>query len=132
MELRRGRGDGFSRLVYQILVIEKRRPIREVAAAVGMEYASFHARVIGRTHFKAEEVGRLIAAVPDSRLCDYLLYSTPFTAVPRPQPSADPNRGAFEAAVQLATESLATIAHIGETLRGDHLDIAAYEHLSNH
>ena len=84
MENRPARGDGFSKLVYQILVIEKRRAIRDVAAAVGMEYASFHARVIGRTHFKAEEVSRLIAEVPDPRLCDYLLRNTGFIAVPPP------------------------------------------------
>ncbi|MBS0644451.1 MAG: phage regulatory CII family protein [Acetobacteraceae bacterium] len=132
MQLRPARGDEFSRLVYRILVTEKRRAIRDVAAAVGMEYASFHARVIGRTHFKAEEVSRLIAEVPDPRLCDYLLSNTAFVAVPRPMPSRTPQQSTFQAAVQLATESLATIAHIGETVLGGQLDTSGYEHLSNH
>ena len=44
----------------------------------------------------------------------------------------NPNQGAFQAAVQLASESLATIGHIGETLLNGELDAAGYEHLSNH
>ena len=132
MEARHARGDEFSRLVYQILVIEKRRAIRDVAAAAGMEYASFHARVIGRTHFKAQEVSRLIAEVPDPRLCDYVLRNTSFVAVPRPMATATPRQSAFQAAVQLASESLATIGHIGSTLLDGQLDQEGYEHLSNH
>lgn len=132
METRHTRGDEFSRLVYRILVTEKRRAIRDVAIAIGMEYASFHARVIGRTHFKAEEVSRLIAEVPDPRLCDYLLRNTAFVAVPRPMPTVSPKQSAFQAAVQLANESLATIAHIGDTLLDGQLDAAGYEHISNH
>jgi hypothetical protein len=132
MLARQGRGDELSRLVYQILVTEKRRPIREIATAVGMEYASFHARVIGRTHFKADEMSRLIREVPDPRLCDYLLRNTQFVAVPRPAPSTNPTLGVFQAAVQLATESLATVGHIGETLAGAEAGPVAFEHLSAH
>ena len=132
MQAKHVRGDEFSRLVYQILVTEKRRPVRDVAVAVEMEYASFHARVIGRTHFKAEEISRLIREVPDPRLCDYLLRNTPFVAVPRPMPSVNPNQGVFNAAVQLATESLATIAHIGERLLDGQFEMEGYDHLSNH
>jgi hypothetical protein len=132
MLARQGRGDELSRLVYQILVTEKRRPIREIAAAVGMEYASFHARVIGRTHFKAEEMSRLIREVPDPRLCDYLLRNTRFVAVPRPEPSTNPTLGVFEAALQLMSESLATVGHIGETLSEGKTNPAAFEHLSAH
>jgi hypothetical protein len=132
MEARHTRGDEFSRLVYQILVVEKRRAIRDVAASVGMEYASFHARVIGRTHFKAEEVSRLIAEVPDPRLCDYLLRNTIFVAVPKPASTVNPKQNAFQAAVQLATEGMATLGHLGETLLNGQFDQAGYEHLSNH
>jgi hypothetical protein len=132
MHARQGRGDELSRLVYKILVTEKRRPIREIAAAIGMEYASFHARVIGRTHFKAEEMSRLIREVPDPRLCDYLLRNTQFVAVPRPAPTMNPTLGVFQAAVHLATESLATVEHVGETLAGAEAGPIAFEHLSAH
>jgi len=132
MSTRQGRGDELSRLVYKILVTEKRRPIREIAAAIGMEYASFHARVIGRTHFKAEEMSRLIREVPDPRLCDYLLRNTAFVAVPRPAATLNPTLGIFQAAVHLANESLATVEHIGETLAGADLGPLAFEHLSTH
>src|SRR4051794_3710174 len=100
-------GDGFSRLVRQVLVIEKRRPMRDVAEALGMDYAIFHARVAGRTRFKPEEISRLIREIPDPRLCDFLLRDTAFMAVERHAPAIPTKGCAFQMALRLANESIA-------------------------
>ncbi|MBS0640252.1 MAG: hypothetical protein JSS43_10290 [Proteobacteria bacterium] len=106
-------GDGLSRLVYQILVVERKCTIRDTAEAAGMEYPAFHARVIGRTHFKAEEVPALIRALPDPRLCDYLLEQTDFMAVARPPQSTKPEKNVFEAALEVSKRALDVIEAIG-------------------
>jgi len=127
-------GDGFSSLVRQVLVIEKRRSLRDVAEALGMDYANFHARVIGRTRFKPEEISALIREVPDSRLCDYLLRDTPFMAVQRPAPTTPtPSSGcAFHMALRLATESLAALEQIGDSLAEGHQESGHYDELAMH
>lgn len=127
----RSRGDGFSSLVRQILILEKRRPMREVADALGMDYVNFHARVIGRTRFKAEEINRLIQELPDPRLCDFLLRNTPFLAVERPA-AKHGNERAFQTALRLASESLALLEQMGEYLAAGKLDAAGYERLHRH
>lgn len=118
------RGDEFSRLVYRILVTEKRRTVRDVAQEVGQDYASFHARVIGRTHFKAEEIAPLLRAVPDPRLCDHLLQGTAFAAVPRPTGGEKSTQNAVDAAMRLAKESLAIIEHMYVPSRPNQHDAA--------
>jgi len=125
-------GDEFATLVRQILVIEKRRSIRDVAASLGMEYANFHARVCGRVSFKAGEINQLIREVPDPRLCDFLLRDTPYLAVPGLRPTEASNEGALRAAIRLAGESLATIEQISDSLVEGQLEPAGYEQLVEH
>lgn len=76
----------FVPLLHQILVRERQRPMREVADALGMSYAAFHARVIGRTPFSPGEINALLREVSDIRLVDALLRHTRFSAMERPQP----------------------------------------------
>jgi hypothetical protein len=116
----RARGDEFSRLVRQILVGEKRDRICSVASAMGMSYANFHARVIGRVHFRPDEISQLIRALPDPRLCEFLLRDTAFMAVARPGPASHATGDALHTAIYLASEALAIIDGIGDTfLHGD-------------
>ena len=81
-----GGGDQFSRLVRHILVKEKRDSISSLASAMGMSYANFHARVIGRVRFRPDEINQLIHVLPDPRLSEFLLRGTAFMAVARPRP----------------------------------------------
>lgn len=76
----------FAPLLHQVLVRERQRPMREVADALGMSYAAFHARVIGRVPFSPGEINALLREVPDIRLVDALLRHTRFSVVERPQP----------------------------------------------
>lgn len=125
-------GDEFAALVRQILVVEKRQSIRDVAAALGMEYANFHARVCGRVCFKAAEISQLIHAVPDLRLCDFLLRNTPYLAVQRPRQAEASNESALHAAIRLASECLATIEQITDSLMEGQLDPVGYDRLLTH
>lgn len=75
--------DAFARMAYRVLVEEKKFSAKDVATALGMKYATFHARLIGRVPFRPDEIVALLRAVPDVRLVDALLGTTPFVAVPK-------------------------------------------------
>lgn len=103
----RGDGGAFAAIVHRALVRERRRPMRDVAAALGLSYAAFHARVSGRVAFSPTEVSRLLHELPDMRLVDCLLRHTRFVAFERPSPArADGAGGALQAAAA-AMEALA-------------------------
>ena len=121
-------GDTFSTLVRHILMVEKKRSIRDVARGMDMEYVNLHARISGRARFKPEEIGPLIREVPDLRLCDFLLRNTGFIAVERPAGAATGKRDAFHIALRLANETLAALAEIGDAMaeggmEASHLDL---------
>ncbi|MBM3479932.1 MAG: hypothetical protein FJX69_12060 [Alphaproteobacteria bacterium] len=104
-----GFGDGvaFAALVHRALVRERRRPMRDVAAALGLSYAAFHARVSGRVPFSPAEVSRLLHELPDMRLADCLLRHTRFVAFERPSPSCAAEAGGALAVAAMAMEALA-------------------------
>jgi hypothetical protein len=105
----RGRSDGgaFAAIVHRALVRERRRPMRDVASAMGLSYAAFHARVSGRVPFSPAEVALLLHELPDMRLVDCLLRHTRFVAFERPSPArAEGGAGALRAAAA-AMEALA-------------------------
>ncbi|MCJ2103074.1 hypothetical protein [Methylobacterium sp. E-046] len=57
--------------------------MEDVADAMGMSYASLHARLINRTSFSADEIKKIIVQVPDIRLIEYFLETTDFIPVHR-------------------------------------------------
>ncbi len=115
-----GGGDQFSRLVRHILVKEKRDSISSLASAMGMSYANFHARVIGRVRFRPDEINQLIHVLPDPRLSEFLLRGTAFMAVARPRPDSRSSGDALHTATHLASVALAIIDKIGDTFtQGD-------------
>lgn len=77
------RGRDFADIAYTLLVVEKLQRIEDVADAIGMSYASLHARLINRTAFSADEIKAIIARVPDIRLIEYFLEGTDFIPVHR-------------------------------------------------
>lgn len=82
----------FQSLLYTLLILEKIRPVKQVAADLDLKYDAFYARVQGKTPFRIEEVRRLLQVIPDDRLAAFLLDGTPYLAAPRPQydPGAPP------------------------------------------
>ena len=77
------RGEEFAQLVHQVLVMEKRYDMEEVAKKCGVSYDTFYARVSNRVLFSIEEIRLLIRAAPDARFVGYLLANTPFVAAER-------------------------------------------------
>ena len=106
------RTSSFAAMVHRILVVEKRRPAKEVAAALGMKYATFYARMIGRVPFDPDEINALIREIPDSRLVDRLLSETPFVGVPRqaePMETQKDNASLVQLAVHSVEESVGAL-----------------------
>jgi len=106
--------------------------MHDVADAVGMEYANFHARVIGRTRFKAAEMSALIREIPDCRLCDLLLRDTPFIAVPRPEGHNGSRTIGLREAARLTAESAAAVQHLSTAAVRGYLEPKEYEQLAAH
>ena len=114
----RGNSSGeFAVLLRRLLVIERVRPVREVATALGMTYSSFHARLHGRVAFRPEEITRVLRIVPDMRLLDCLLLDTGFLAVARPENAEMVDmRLAVGMTVRSAEAVLATLRTLHEAL----------------
>ncbi len=83
-----------------------------------MAYAAFHARVTGRTHFKAAEVPAVIREVPDLRLCDYLLEGTGYIAVACPVMSDAPHQNVVQMAAEGGRRALDLVESIGGSEAG--------------
>lgn len=81
----------FAALLRHILVTEQNRKLKDIAAQVGLSARNFYGRVTGRIQFTPEELNRLLRAVPDPRLGDWLLAGSDLgcarraaTALPNP------------------------------------------------
>ena len=125
---RHGRAEGsdFAALVHRMLVRERRRPMRDVASALGLSYAAFHARVSGRVPFSPAEVALLLHEVPDMRLVDCLLRHTRFVAFERPAPArAEPGAGPLRAAARAIAELSGLVADLAIAIEGRHGAAAA-------
>jgi hypothetical protein len=108
-------GGGFAAIVHQILVRERRRSMRDVAAALGLSYAALHARVSGRVPFSPTDINLLLHEVPDVRLVDALLRHTRFVAFEKPHPARSGGGGT---AIEAASAALRHIAALVEDLAG--------------
>jgi hypothetical protein len=106
-------GGGFAAIAHRLLVRERRRPMRDVAAALGLSYAALHARVSGRVPFSPLDINLLLHEIPDLRLVDALLRHTRFVAFEKPHPA----RGvAGSSALQAATGALRGLADLIEDI----------------
>jgi len=131
----RKRTADFAALVHHLLVAEKRRPVKEVAKALGMKYATFYARMIGRVPFDPDEINGLLREVPDHRLVDCLLADTQYIAVPRPpmrKPDARGNTGIVEHALQSAAEPFGILREMILVLDDGGLGPDARERITSH
>ena len=104
--------DSFARSAYHVLVEEKRYSAKDIARTLGMKYATFHARLIGRVPFRPEEIVALLHVVPDIRLADALLAASPFLAVPKTPPAADGEGETIRIAIEAVNEAARALAEI--------------------
>ncbi len=122
----------FTSLVYTILIAEERGSVKDVAAMLGLKEQSLYSRIYGRVRFSADEARELLRAVPDSRLADYLLDGTAFTAVLRddiaPGDHAETARIQAERTVLHASDVMREVAEsLADDGRIDHIEQARIE-----
>ena len=100
----------FAALLRQILVAEQNRKLRDVAELVGLSSRNFYGRVTGRIQFTPDEVNRVLRAVPDPRLGDWLLAGTDLACTHRVPPSPrDPTVSVVDLALHGVEESMGAL-----------------------
>ncbi|WP_374129766.1 phage regulatory CII family protein [Sphingomonas sp. 28-62-20] len=80
---------GFALLAYQLIIVEKKVPLADLALKIGMSYSALHSRLNRRTRFHPDEIRRLIACLPDQRLVQYFTADSPFVVAARADPLKD-------------------------------------------
>lgn len=125
----RGTQKRFSELVHQVAVVERRRPLKALAHALGMKYATLYARVSGRVAFSTEEANCLVRELADARLASCLLQGTPFIAVGRPNAHGAANGGLLKASVASVRESAEALAEIEGWLETGAIDQRLLDHV---
>lgn len=120
-------GATFAELAHRILVHERGWSLQEVAEKMGMKYHTLYARLRGRVSFTPEEVRALLTIVPDARLANFLLESTPFIAVDRAlvdsKSDTDVHRGATKSVLE-ASDVLRAVEQGLIDQKIDHVDRA--------
>ncbi|HTU09567.1 MAG TPA: phage regulatory CII family protein [Allosphingosinicella sp.] len=101
----------FAQLVHQVIVMEEKASLAEVATDMGMSYAALHSRIIGRTPFRATEIRRLIEIVTDPRLIRFFIDGRRFVLAARPDPMLDPS-ASIRIAVAHATQEVVDLFRI--------------------
>lgn len=99
----------FALIAYQVLVVEKRASVAEIAARMGISYAALHSRLIGRARFRPDEIRQLVSLVPDQRLVQYFIADSRFILAERIAPDVtdtDGIRTAVAKAMREATDVL--------------------------
>lgn len=103
----------FAEIVREILIVERRKSVREVADALGIEYPNFYARVTGRVFFRPNEIAKLFKIIPDKRLFDCLLRDSGYIAVERSlaqdSTASGGSEDAISAAFRLSTDTLSIL-----------------------
>lgn len=100
----------FPALLRQILVTEQNRKLKDVAEQVGVSSRNFYGRVTGRIQFTPEDINRVLRAVPDPRLGDWLLAGTDLACTRRVAPAPrDPTASAIDLAMHGVEESMGAL-----------------------
>lgn len=120
----------FANTLHRLLVVDRVRPLRDVAKASGFSYPALYARMTGRVPFSADEIRRVLLEVPDIRLVDALLSGTCFAGFVRaPLAGGLAKRGAVGTAMH-AMQQVARIAgDVAALVEDDALDAEALERL---
>lgn len=117
------RGQDFADLVYQIVIAEKRIAAERLAAAMGLAYNAFYARIRNRVSFSADEIRSLISVMPDPRLASYLLRGTRFVPADRVEGIlADDVREIHRAATRIVIEATDVLETVEVALTDGRLD----------
>ena len=117
------RGQRFAELVYQVLIAEKRYSAEATAAAMGLGYDTFYARIRNRIVLSADEIRRLISAAPDPRFVAYLLRGTAYVAADRPPVSkAEDHEAIHRGATRIVIEATDVLEAVEAALADGRID----------
>lgn len=117
------RGKDFADLIYRVLVVEKRKPLEDVAKQMGLSYHSLHARLHCKILFSVDEARRLMEILQSSDVADYLLGESGMIGVPREEEvSKSETDSLFRRTNHLAIETADVLAAVEEALKDDKLD----------
>lgn len=76
--------EDFPHLVHRVLRADQGVSPQALANALSLRYPALHERMSGRVAFLPAELRALLLTFPDTRLADYLLSGTAYTAIRRP------------------------------------------------
>jgi len=89
----------FAALLYQLLIVEEVKAVKEVAAELGLKEQALYARLYGRVRFSVEEARDILTYLGDVRIADHLLKGTKYVAIERKdQGDAEQSEGVREGA----------------------------------
>ncbi len=119
----------FAMLAYQVLVVEKLVSLEHAAERLGLTYATLHGRLTSRTRFRAEEIRKLIAVIPDQRLLAFFADESGFVLARKPAGSLDEAASIRLAVAQSVREAIDVMQVVVASLEAgtllDHRDRAA-------
>ena len=78
----------FAALLYQLLIAEEVKAVKEVAAELGLKEQALYARLYGRVRFSVDEARQILIYLGDVRIADHLLEGTNFVAIERKEEDA--------------------------------------------
>jgi hypothetical protein len=79
----------FAALLYQLLIVEEVKAVKEVAAELGLKEQALYARLYGRVRFSVEEARHILTYLGDMRIADYLMAGTKYVAIVRKEQGDD-------------------------------------------
>ncbi len=86
--------DEFASLLYQLLIVEEVKSVKEAAAELGLKEQALYARLYGRVRLSVEEGRQLLKYLQDVRIADHLLAGSEFVAVKRTDLSEEEHKSA--------------------------------------
>ena len=116
------RGSKFALIVYQVLVVEKKQVLKQLAPKLGLTYDTLYARINGRVPFSANEISTLIQEVPDLRLINYFLDNSPYLPVKRHDGATNHNDTVQRGATRSVLEASDVLREVERSLRDDHIN----------
>lgn len=86
--------DEFAALLYQLLIVEEVKTVKEAAAELGLKEQALYARLYGRVRLSVAEARKLLIYLCDVRIADHLLAGSGFVAVKRSDLSVEEQQAA--------------------------------------
>lgn len=86
--------DEFASLLYQLLIVEEVKSVKEAAAELGLKEQALYARLYGRVRLSVEEARKLLRYLGDVRIADHLLAGSDYVAVKRSDVAEEERRSA--------------------------------------